>query len=83
MTLTVIDPETDRLAREMAALTGESSAEAVRHALNDWLARERLRRGQTAGVAAALVALGSEFVPDGDTRTPDQIIGYGGDGLPA
>jgi hypothetical protein len=34
-------------------------------------------------MAAALNAFASEWVPDGDTRTPDEIIGYDENGLPA
>jgi antitoxin VapB len=81
--LSLKDPETDRLAREVAALTGESLTEAIRHSLTERLARERLRRGQSIGMAAALNAFASEWVPDGDTRTPDEIIGYDENGLPA
>jgi len=47
MALSLKDPETDRLAREMARLTGESLTEAVRRALAERLERERLHRGTT------------------------------------
>src|SRR3954451_24032078 len=46
MALSLKDPETDRLAREVARLTGESLTEAVRKALAERLERERLRRGK-------------------------------------
>ena len=58
MALSLKDPETDRLAREVAKLTGEGLTEAVRNALIDRLARERLRRGRPAQrLAEALDAL--------------------------
>ena len=41
MALSIRDPETDRLARELAALTGESMTEAIRVALAQRLARTR------------------------------------------
>src|SRR5688500_5141153 len=45
MALSLKDPETDRLAREVARLTGESLTTAVRTALAERLEREKLRRG--------------------------------------
>ena len=78
MALSLKDPETDRLAREVAALTGETLTDAVRTALAERLARERLRRGEVPGLAERLRAIGEHCasLPDCDTRTPDEIIGY-------
>jgi antitoxin VapB len=84
MALSLKDPETDRLAREVARLTGESLTEAVRTALAERLARERLRRGRPRNsVAEQLNALALECaaLPDFDTRTPDEIIGYDENGM--
>jgi antitoxin VapB len=84
MALSLKDPETDRLAREVARLTGESLTEAVRKSLAERLRRERLRRGRPkGGLAAKLDALAKECaaLPDFDKRSPDEIIGYGEDGL--
>ena len=84
MALSLKDPETDRLAREVAKLTGESLTEAVRNALADRLARERLRRGKPAQrLAAVLDALALECaaLPDLDTRNADEILGYDENGL--
>jgi antitoxin VapB len=84
MALSLKDPETDRLAREVARLTGESLTEAVRTALAERLARERLRRGRPRiRLAEQLNALALECaaLPDFDTRTPDEIIGYDENGM--
>jgi antitoxin VapB len=84
MALSLKDPETDRLAREVAKLTGESLTEAVRIALSDRLARERLRRGRPAQrLAEALDALAQECaaLPDRDTRSADEILGYDETGI--
>jgi antitoxin VapB len=84
MALSLKDPETDRLAREVAKLTGESLTQAVRNALADRLVRERLRRGQGAqGLAEMLDALALECaaLPDLDTRSADEIIGYDEHGM--
>jgi antitoxin VapB len=84
MALSLKDPETDRLAREVAKLTGESLTEAVRNSLIDRLARERLRRGRPAQrLAATLDALARECaaLPDLDTRSADEILGYDQTGM--
>lgn len=83
MALSLKDGETDRLAREVAALTGETLTEAVRLALSERLQRERLRRGQPVPLVDQLLALGRECgaLPDFDTRTPDEIVGYDETGL--
>jgi antitoxin VapB len=84
MALSLKDPETDRLAREVAKLTGESLTEAVRKALAERLERERRRRGQSKGLAERLNELAKECaaLPDYDTRSPDEIIGYDEYGVP-
>jgi antitoxin VapB len=85
MALSLKDPETDRLAREVARLTGESLTEAVRTALAERLERERLRRGKPPrkGLAERLneLALECAALPDYDTRSPDEIIGYDENGM--
>lgn len=79
MALSLKDPETDRLAREMASFTGETLTDAIRIALIERLARERARRRHgRAGLAEHLLKIGRECaaLPDVDTRTPEQIVGY-------
>lgn len=85
MAISLKDEETDRLAREVAALTGETLTEAIRKALADRLERERRRRSpDRAGLAVRLNALGKECaaLPDFDTRSADEIIGYDEFGVP-
>ena len=85
MALSLKDPETDRLAREVARLTGESLTEAVRTSLAERLERERYRRGRSAkSLAEELdeIALRCAALPDLDTRSADEIIGYDENGLP-
>jgi len=81
--LSLKDKETDRLAREVAALTGEPLTDVVRTALAERLEREQLRRGQPVRLAAQLAALGHECaaLPDFDTRNPDEIVGYDDTGM--
>jgi antitoxin VapB len=81
--LSLKDPETDRLARAVAALTGETLTTAVRNALAERLERERLRRGEVADLEARIRQIGEHCasLPDFDTRTPDEIIGYDENGM--
>ncbi len=83
MALNIKDPRTDRLARELADLTGESITVAIGNALQDRLERlsgrvpseqraEEMRR--IAAEAAALPVL--------DDRSEDEILGYDEVGLP-
>jgi antitoxin VapB len=83
MALSLKDKETDRLARAVAALTGETLTDAVRVALAERLERERLRRGDNVGLADRLLAIGRHCasLPDLDPRGPDEIIGYDENGL--
>ena len=84
MALSLKDPETDRLAREVARLTGESLTEAVRTALAERLERERLRRGRSKrSLAERLneIALRCAARPELDSRSADEIIGYDENGM--
>lgn len=83
MALSLKDPETDRLAREVSRLTGESLTEAVRTALSERLERERRRRGHVSNLADRLnsIALHCAALPDHDTRSADEIIGYDENGM--
>ncbi|PIB75861.1 type II toxin-antitoxin system VapB family antitoxin [Mycobacterium celatum] len=83
MALSIKHPEADRLARELAARTGESLTEAVVIALRERLARETGRtraiplREELAAVRRRCAAL-----PVVDDRSADQILGYDQRGLP-
>ncbi len=83
MALSLKDKETDRLAREVSALTGETLTDAVRTALAERLEREQLRRGKPARLSARLLEIGAHCasLPDFDTRTPNEIVGYDETGM--
>ncbi len=84
MAISLKDPETDRLARDVAALTGETLTDAIRVALMERLEREKLRRrGEASGLAQRLhaIAVHCAALPDLDPRTPDEIVGYDEAGL--
>jgi antitoxin VapB len=84
MAISLKDAETDRLAREVAALTGETLTEAVRKALVERLERERRRHRDDKGLSERLdeIARHCASLPDLDTRSADEIIGYDAFGVP-
>ncbi|MGH6992377.1 MAG: type II toxin-antitoxin system VapB family antitoxin [Caulobacteraceae bacterium] len=85
MALSLKDPETDRLARQVAALTGESLTEAVRRSLTERLRLERIRRGDPAIDRVAIDELLARFdaLPVLDARSAEDIVGYDESGLPS
>ena len=82
MALSRKDKETDRFARQLTAIAGETLTEAIRKALAERLARERLRRSQSA-LAGRLMEIGRHCaaLPDIDTRSPDEIVEYDETGM--
>ncbi len=86
MALSLKDPQTDRLARELAALTCESLAETIRHALEGQL--ERMRAARAAEQSAsfdALMAIAERCaaLPVLDDHSDDEILGYDENGVPS
>lgn len=85
MALSIRDPETDRLARELAALTGESMTEAIRTALAERLGRmRRLREAEAERRIAEVRAIQARVaaLPVLDARSAEAILGHGEQGLP-
>jgi antitoxin VapB len=83
--LSIRDPETDRLARELAGLTGETMTQAIRRALEQRLQRERrVRRAREERLAEELNAIGRHCasLPELDPRSPEELL-YDERGLPA
>lgn len=84
MALNIKNPEAERLARELAEATGESITQAVTDALREQLVRKTGRKDK-AVLRARLQEIQERFNqrPLLDDRSPDEIIGYDEDGLPA
>lgn len=82
MALSIKNDDADRLARELAATTGETLTDAVMVALRERLERERARR--RVGAADRLRRLAAEVADLAvlDPRPPDAIISYDERGLP-
>lgn len=83
MALNIRNPETERLAEELAKLTGETKTAAVTRALQDRLTRLRRERSQLS-LADELDAIATQCasLPLKDGRTADEILGYDEHGLP-
>ena len=83
MALSIKDAETERLARQVARETDESLTEAIRRSLKERLQRPRprnharLTREKLNDIFRRIDAL-----PNLDTRTEDEILGYDEHGLP-
>ena len=82
MALNIKNDQTERLARELARQTGESITEAIRVALEDRLQRVKKRRtakGLKEDVNDILARV--DALPTLDTRSEDEILGYGQQGV--
>lgn len=81
MPLSIKDPETDRLARALAAATGESLTEAIREALRERLER-RTRSPRALQEAIRRIQERAAQLPVLDERSDEAIIGYDAHGVP-
>jgi antitoxin VapB len=84
MSLNIKDPATEKSVRELAALTGESVTTAVRRAAEERLQRVRHEHAERS-LAAEILEIGRRCasLPDLDTRSADEILGYDEHGLPS
>ncbi|MGB3294666.1 MAG: type II toxin-antitoxin system VapB family antitoxin [Phormidesmis sp.] len=86
MGMNIKDPQTHSMARELAALTGQSLTDAVKMALQQALAS--LKANQTVSKPRPLserldeIALRCAALPDYDDRSSGDILGYDENGLP-
>lgn len=85
MALSIKDPETDRIVRELASVTGESMTVALRRAAEERLERERRKLGiedPTLVEDLHAIAIRCASLPVLDDRSADEILGYDENGLP-
>ena len=85
MALSIKMPEADRLARRLAATTGETITIAVLLALRERLEKEERKRRTNRSLAAELMEIGRHCssLPVLDPRSSDEILGYDENGLPS
>ena len=83
MALSIKHAEADELARTLASVTGLSLTEAVLKALREQLKRETGRtRGSGLGDDLRMISDRCGALPDGDMRSPEEILGFDRDGIP-
>jgi antitoxin VapB len=83
MSLNIKHPDADRLARKLAAQTGETPTEAVLKAIRERLAREEARR-RAPQLRRELERIRERCsaLPVLDARSAEDIIGFDEHGLP-
>ncbi|NJD19729.1 MAG: PSK operon transcription factor [Gemmatimonadetes bacterium] len=83
MALNIKNAEAHRLAQALADATGVSLTEAVTDALRLRLAAVRTPgEGDLMGAEVAEIQAFVASLPDRDTRSADEIVGYDAFGLP-
>ncbi len=83
MALSIKSDEADRLARQVAAATGETLTDAVVESLRERLDRLRAARGPTLTDRIRHLQREASELEVRDPRTPEEIVGFDDDGLPA
>jgi len=83
MALSIKSQETERLAREIAAKTGESLTGAIQTALEERLERlKHQRRSKILATQLEDILSRVDQLPILDSRPADEIVGYDEQGLP-
>lgn len=83
MAIHIKDIETERLARELAAKSGESITQSTKRAIAERLARlrnSRSREAQRTEISRIVQRIAT--LPDVDVRSAEEIIGFDESGLP-
>ncbi len=83
MSLVITDPKAEQLAQELAQKIGGTIPDAIVHALEAQLIS--LKTHNTTAItrdAILKIAARCKSLPDLDSRSADEILGYGKNGLP-
>jgi antitoxin VapB len=83
MALSIRNPKAEKLARKLAAESGETITQAITHALEERL--ERLRgRSTTTDLMEEILKISKRCsaIPDQDQRFADEILRYDSTGVP-
>ena len=83
MALSIQNSKAEKLAREVAAQSGETITQAIIRALEERLERMRGRR-TVSDTAAEILKISKRCsqLPDRDVRMPEEILGYDEMGVP-
>jgi antitoxin VapB len=85
MPLSIKAPEADLLARQLAAITGESITVAVTVAMRERLEKQKRKQEDKQLLIDDLLAIADHCasLPVLDDRTEDEIMGWDENGLPS
>ena len=85
MAISIKSPEADRLARQLAAATGETITVAITIAMRQRLDLVERKRRNKAALLEEIRAISHHCasLPVLDTRSEDEILGYDENGIPA
>lgn len=83
MALSIRNEKAEKLAREVAAISGENLTQAIVHSLEERLERLRGRR-TTVDLFEEIMNISERCrsLPDKDMRSPEEILGYNSSGVP-
>lgn len=82
MAISIRNPEAERLAREVAARSGENITKAIIHSLEERLQRlTDQERTPTRVRELRAIAKRCKALPDLDQRPADEILGYNEHGV--
>jgi antitoxin VapB len=83
MPLNIKDINTEKVVTELAAIAGETVTTAVRNAAEERLQRiRRDKSGKRLADELLVISAGCSALPDLDTRSTDELLGYDEHGLP-
>lgn len=82
MALNIEDPEIERMARELARLTGQPITAVIREAIREKLASTEPRGSTPVGDDLSLIVRRGRERTTLDGREADEILGYDAHGLP-
>jgi len=84
MPLSIRNPETEKLARQVSRLADETMTEAITQSLRERLERlQRARKERNLRRDIDEILARVDALPELDTRSADEIIGYDENGLPS
>lgn len=80
--LTINNSEVDKLIEQVVSLTGETKTRAVAESLHQRLGQLNRRQSRAVVDELNLIAERCAALPDQDSRSPDEILGYNSIGIP-
>lgn len=82
MALTIVNEEVEELARELASQTGEPIPQIILSALRERASQLRRQRSEVSAIARIRQAQERcAQLPDRDTRSAEDILGYSANGV--